>query len=479
MVDDTHDPKLRVSSSTQTDAPASSLTSHAVAAAIRRELKSSFPRIRPWKVSRIARRAGLKEYPIELMIPGSTRAGGKGERALWNRVIAARRRRPSSNHPLFDDTYYLIANPDVAMGNVVPWLHYQLYGRLEGRSPHPLISTRTLGEQMQGVPLSAVVDEFLSNQKWWVCSPSPYVDVARFMLHGPWDHKNSPFAQIATDQVVPPWVRTDLLEIDASIEDVGNSDAGLAASRILLDVGTRRGGVGTPLARLSIGTLGEKSNGQPYRVVPGMFVAEDHAAQLFNGGATGKSLDGSAFVLANEVLLRRPSTETRANTLALVESRAARADILKFLNGAQGSVALAMSSRLQESAVEALLKNVGNSDAFVLPWGEQTAVLCDRLETVRPSALKPPLPFKALVYDFPAGETCVVAPWYGRGQELAPPQVKALLEQGAQLCLVVEEDLSNWATAILGAGRLIVHQTCVEAVMLLSPPPRAGVWTFS
>ena len=42
---------------------------------------------------------------------------------------------------LFNTTYYLQQNPDVAAAGVDPLLHYEQFGWLEGRNPSPEFST--------------------------------------------------------------------------------------------------------------------------------------------------------------------------------------------------------------------------------------------------------------------------------------------------------------------------------------------------
>ncbi|MCI0462512.1 MAG: glycosyltransferase, partial [Gemmataceae bacterium] len=44
-------------------------------------------------------------------------------------------------HPLFDTSFYLERNPDVAASGINPLLHYWLAGAAEGRDPHPLFDT--------------------------------------------------------------------------------------------------------------------------------------------------------------------------------------------------------------------------------------------------------------------------------------------------------------------------------------------------
>src|SRR5579872_1643331 len=48
-------------------------------------------------------------------------------------------------YPLFDSSYYLSQNRDVAASKLNPLVHYIMYGRAEGRSPHPSFGTGESG----------------------------------------------------------------------------------------------------------------------------------------------------------------------------------------------------------------------------------------------------------------------------------------------------------------------------------------------
>ena len=50
-------------------------------------------------------------------------------------------------HGLFDTTFYLKQNPDVAQAQVNPLWHYMNVGWKEGRNPHPLFDTAFYLEQ--------------------------------------------------------------------------------------------------------------------------------------------------------------------------------------------------------------------------------------------------------------------------------------------------------------------------------------------
>ncbi len=52
-------------------------------------------------------------------------------------------------NPLFDTSYYLGSNPDVAGSGVNPLVHYILSGADEGRDPHPLFDAQYFARRMR------------------------------------------------------------------------------------------------------------------------------------------------------------------------------------------------------------------------------------------------------------------------------------------------------------------------------------------
>ena len=53
----------------------------------------------------------------------------------------ARLTRLAAASGLFDSSFYLQSNPDVAAAGVNPLVHYLASGGLEGRDPHPLFDS--------------------------------------------------------------------------------------------------------------------------------------------------------------------------------------------------------------------------------------------------------------------------------------------------------------------------------------------------
>jgi FkbM family methyltransferase len=72
---------------------------------------------------------------------------------LANYLAAGGRERA---HPLFDPSFYLDENPDVAAGGEHPLLHYLSYGASAGRDPHPLFDTSFYLEENPDVEAAGI-----------------------------------------------------------------------------------------------------------------------------------------------------------------------------------------------------------------------------------------------------------------------------------------------------------------------------------
>ncbi|MBX3094053.1 MAG: hypothetical protein KF680_05860 [Cryobacterium sp.] len=447
--------------------------------AIRNELRSSYPLIKPWKISRIARKAGLLRFPLGLMIPGSTSAGGDGERALMRLLLSALRRRPLTIHALFDPTYYRIANPDLAGSRVPEWLHYQVFGRAEGRSPHPLLSVSTLADHMPGVPVVEVIDEYLGDSQWWSCAPSPYVDTEQFVARGPWDGRTHPFLQIVEQHMNQPWVRTDLLQIDSSSTDSTDNRSGLAAAVVLMDIGARRYGVSTPATRWPVGRVPSSAEPGLYRVVPGSFIARDGTAEAFTGAPRGRSLDGTAFLLATEAVMRKPTETITVERLVMLQPQISRDRLVSVLHSSSGSVAIGVSSRSQESVLDLILQEPGMPSGTVLPWGRQTAVSCREFVALESESTTDLPIYESRDDGSPPSTTALVLMATDRDRLQTDSRMRELLERGVRLCLVVDDDLRPWHHVLTSSRRVIVERALAGTVSLLIDPPEGGLWLIS
>jgi glycosyltransferase involved in cell wall biosynthesis len=113
-------------------------------------------------------------------------------------------------HPLFGTDWYLARNPDVATSQVNPLAHYIAYGAWEGRDPHPLFDTdwylsRNPDLAQSGMnPLAHYVSQGASERRDphplfdtdWYLSQNPDVVMAQFnplvhyLMHGAWEGRD-------------------------------------------------------------------------------------------------------------------------------------------------------------------------------------------------------------------------------------------------------------------------------------------------
>jgi glycosyltransferase involved in cell wall biosynthesis len=97
---------------------------------------------------------------------GAFRAALRNSPAIWRDIWAARIRGllyllsdPPARVdliPLFDTSWYLETNPDVAAAGTNPLAHYLIWGASEGRDPHPLFSSKWYLEQNPDVAVSGI-----------------------------------------------------------------------------------------------------------------------------------------------------------------------------------------------------------------------------------------------------------------------------------------------------------------------------------
>ena len=90
-------------------------------------------------------------------------------------------------HPLFDGTFYVVENPDVAAAGMDPLLHYITHGHAEGRRPHPLfdpalyLSQAPDADASSGSPLAHYLVHGASNH----FDPHPLFDTSYYLERNP------------------------------------------------------------------------------------------------------------------------------------------------------------------------------------------------------------------------------------------------------------------------------------------------------
>jgi hypothetical protein len=407
---------------------------------LRSELTASYPAVSARALIRIARQRGLEHFPPGFLVPGRLRdRSARGPRAFLSSLTGRDERMRQHGHPLFSSDFYRLMNRDVAASSVSPWAHYQVFGRAEGRSPHPLLDHATLAAALPGVLKPHVFDEYLANPAYWFADPSPYVDVGNFVVRGDWDGVTHPFVQLS-HQLEGPWVHRRLMLIDAGTEQ--RARARLVGAAYLL---TRDGGR-SRLGRLETwSTNSVVAMSDQLTVVPGFLLAQDHAELRRIGNA----------VLSPDSTLVR----LREESIGLVAGEAVRTDHLIFMAGTRGfeelgsiirdgrGAVIAPHDRAQEIALRQLRRDLGEPTVRVLEYGVQVRVTAAEV-SVFEAAEVPATPEWSWDDSVPASSIAVVLRLEQRRRSTGDQALRRALSAGAALCLVDGSGLNSWLPVI-------------------------------
>lgn len=423
---------------------------------LRAELAASYPAVGAAALLRIARRHRLDAFPPGFLVGGGIRDRGRDGAGAALRAAA----NGGSGHPLFSGGYYSLINPDVRAAGVSPWLHYQVFGRREGRSPHPLIDTATLSAWLPATLRPALVDEYLGDPVNWFAAPGPYVDPRSFVLHGNWDGNGHPLLQLLK-QLDGPWVHRRLMLVDSASND--DARARLVAATFLL---TRSGRSG--LGALEIwdrhpATDGEQPATGAMTVVPGFFLGSS-AGELRRPGNDVTSPDGTMVRLATGTIGLATGRAARATGLVFLEAPRRHEQLRELVQSAESGAAIAAHDRAQETAVRQLRRDLRRTDLTVLESGMQSRVLVSGAVRIMEAVDAGRVP----AWDWDAGEDArdiaVVIPASQRGRATGDPRLRSLLTSGASLCLVDDNGLNSWLPVIQGRSRVLVDPVLLDGV---------------
>lgn len=412
---------------------------------IRLAMTTSYPLVPVFRIAKILRKFGQKRFPAGLLLESTSR--GAGLSVLFRAQIPRLSRRINW-HPLFDSAAYLVLNPDVAAGGRNPWLHYQVFGRTEGRSPHPFVDVQLLAASMPGVPLGEVFDHYLALPALWTLDTSPYVDCQRFVLSGLWNGVTNPLAQLVRSHRGGAWIHDRLMLIDTAIEDP------TIARQVAVATLIAKNG---PSARFNDVALWRRSNaasssgisdasdvsGGDYTVVPGFFLGADGVI-LASSPQHSVSEDFTMIQLIGEYVSLVAGSLFRADQFLYLSGSLSREELRELLSGDNGSVIVAPSSRQQQRAVEQLLHIDDITSTRILEYGMQARVASSRVQVHPASELMVPTPewFCASGGDarniaFVLGETSLEL-------ALQNPSIRIAVDDGAAICPVKSTDIANW-----------------------------------
>ena len=428
---------------------------------LRAALRESFPAIPVGGLLQIARRSGATRFPPGFLVAGELADRSRtGPRGLLTRLAKGDESTPV--HPLFSAEFYRLANPDLAGASVAAWLHYQVYGRVEERSPHPLIDLKYLGAALEGVAVSDLLDTYLGDSGRWTAEPGPYVDCLRFMLLGEWDHETNPLEQIVSRHLSSHWVHSRLMLVDAGSQS--EAVARLAAVGFLL----ARSGAHTRLAPLLRWTHGSPTHGSPthdateHKVIPG-FLLTSGATVAASTGTAAVSPDLTAVRLRDETIGIRSGARVRSPRLYWLEGSVGRAALHDLVAGIEGDAVVAPSSAAQETSLRQLRRDLGRDRVTVLALGVQSTVEADELVIVPAEpAEAPPLWNWDSAPDYTS--TAIVLAEQHRLRATGDPRLRAALAAGAELCLVAEGRLNSWLPQLQARATVIVDAALVEPV---------------
>ncbi len=446
---------------------------------IRLAMTASYPLVPVFRIAKILRKFGQKRFPAGLLLESSSRRAGLG---MLIRAQIPRFARSINWHPLFDSAAYLVLNPDVAAGGRSPWLHYQVFGRMEGRSPHPFVDVRLLAASMPGVPLGEVVDQYLAVPELWTLDTSPYVDCQRFLLSGLWDGVTNPLVQVVKSHRGGAWIHHRLMLIDTTIDDP------ITARQVAVATLVAKKGVS---ARFNDLLLWRPVNTAPpsgvsrddYTVVPGFFLGA-HGVILASTPQQIVSEDFTMIQLSGEYVSLVAGAHFRADLLLYLSGSVSREELSGLLLSTSGSLIVAPSSRQQQRAAEELLRINGDTSTRILEFGAQARVTSSKVQVRAPSEITVPAPDWVHVSGAEARKIAFVIGETALEMALQNPSIRTAVGNGAAICPVKSADVAIWEPLLRTRDVIVTVSEMVPALRgfvddsslrVLTPRTLAGV----
>lgn len=426
---------------------------------IRLEMNASYPRIRVLRIARILRKFRVKRLPAGLLIDKASTSAGL--LTLFKAQIP-RLVRKTEWHPLFDPGAYLALYPDVAASRATPWLHYQVFGRVEARTPHPFIDVKLLSASMVGVPIGEVVDRYLTLPEMWTVDSSNYVDCQRFLLSGHWDGRSHPLVQLTTTQLQGPWIHHRLMLTDTTVDDL-TAARGIAVATLLAKAGGAHQMCEIKLWREDLDESRDGLGAGLYTVIPGFFLGKNDSALAANPTQM-LSDDASIIRLSGEFIGRVVGPVRKIQQLVYLRGSLSRESLRELLSGSPGSTVIAPASSQQQLAAQLLIEDLGFSTAHVLEVGSQTRVQVDTVSIVPDEILSLALCDFAASPALDATTVALVLP-VARGKDIADDvALMPMIRAGALLCLSHDDGVAEWMPLLKNREFVLVDETMISAV---------------
>ncbi len=430
--------------------------------AVRSYLARSYPHADPKRILGIIAMHGVDRIPLELLIGGQQDdPSSAGAEESLGRALTSRRGRYGDPHPLFSSAFYEWNNPDVAASGVAPWLHYQVFGHREARSPHPLFDPAYMSQWLGEASSRTVVDEYLRTPEYWSIVTSPYLDSQRFLLEAESNVEIPPPLRILSEAHPEAWLSFKLMLIDAA-----SPDATIARFTGAVFLVSRHPDL--PWRRLatwsySTGPSAGEADGGRFTVVPGYLLASEETVISQIGGEAA-SPDLTIVRLETEYLGLSGLSWEHVDRLVFVRSDLGRSRAEQLIGHETRTVAVAPRSAAQGRALSSLVSRLGLANVLVLPYGLQINIESEKLVVVddEPSAIESwswstPAEAATVTFVIPSSEAVDAS---------TVAEIDAWLSRGASLLTVDEADLGLWPH-LLDRSHVVVHPSLIEQTRML------------
>lgn len=219
--------------------------------------------------------SGNKSLPPGFLVEGSL--WGIGSSNLIARLLKLK----YGNDPLwspslmFDPIFYRLAYQDVASSGMHPWLHYQKFGRSEGRQPHPLIDLNYLQQQIPDISVVDLIDKYLESPSLWHASTSPFLNLELFIDSGLWSKRANPLIELINSGVITRYLNLRTLQIGLSDLDETDSVVSLVVAHRLLFPQYRYSSESHFIKRVPTNINNESFGGEDAIILPGLILATE------------------------------------------------------------------------------------------------------------------------------------------------------------------------------------------------------------
>jgi hypothetical protein len=416
---------------------------------------------------KIIDRSAVDRIPLQLLIDGVPRDRSvDGPTRALDLAITGSPDGFGDPHPLFSSAFYRWNNADVAASGVSPWLHYQVFGYREARSPHPLLDAAYLAQWLPDASRLTAVDGYLGSPDRWLLDTSPYLDSESFLLESEPDVTSPPLARILASTRPESWLSFKLLLIDTAAPDQLKSR--LTAAAFLVSRHPHRPSKqleswlrqspGLASVRSEPGVLKRAR----FAVVPGYFLGADGRTVLEIGDAA-TSTDLTLVRLQREYVGLAALSPTTADRLYFVVSAIGSATAARLMSHDEGTVVIAPSTPEQGRALSALAARLGRRNVIVLAHGTQTGIDAGSAEIIRDD-VRAQAEWRWPASADPREVTFVVPAAVGLNSATTT-SIGRWLGRGASLLSVDETGVNPWPQ-LLDREHVVIHPLLIESALV-------------